>query len=429
MDKSELMEARGRLESFIEPLLPLLGRSERRLWGAFYVQGLLLEGGRKTAAGMARRYGGDVQALQQFLNQSPWDWGVVRRALARQMIALSSPRGAWILDDTGFPKKGKHSVAVARQYSGTLGGVGNCQVALSLNYATSEGCFPVDFQLYLPKSWAEDAERSKKASIPPDITFRPNWQIALGLLDQAQAWGLPKGVIVTDAAYGIITAFRQGLQERGYHYVVGISKEIGVWTEPPAASVPLARGRGGRRRRVKGLPPPAKVWEVAESLPPAAWFDITWREGSKGPLKSRFAALRVQPSYGHDRGLVTEPICWLLIEWPVGEAKPAGYWLSNLSETTALQELVYWAKIRWWIEQNYQQLKDELGLDHFEGRSWGGWHRHVTLTMIAFNFLVMEGFRSKKNYWVDPPTCPERTPVGDHDVFGLLSQLQTTNHH
>ena len=152
MDKSELMEARGRLESFIEPLLPLLGRSERRLWGAFYVQGLLLEGGRKTAAGIARRYGGDVQALQQFLNQSPWDWEVVRRALARQMIALSSPRGAWILDDTGFPKKGQHSVAVARQYSGTLGGVGNCQVALSLNYATSEGCFPVDFQLYLPTS-------------------------------------------------------------------------------------------------------------------------------------------------------------------------------------------------------------------------------------------------------------------------------------
>ncbi len=425
MNRDELLEARSRLEAFLQPLLPLLGRSERRHWGAFYVQGLLLEGGRKTAAGMAMRYEGDVQALQQFLNQSPWDWRAVRRALAQQMVALASPRGAWILDDTGFPKKGKHSVAVARQYSGTLGGVGNCQVALSLNYATAEGCFPVDFQLYLPKGWAEDAERSKKARIPPEVTFRPNWRIGLEMLDQARDWGLPGAVVVADAAYGIITEFRRALQERGDHYVVGISKEIGVWTEPPAATVPPYTGRGRRPTRARGLPPPGKVWEVAQRLPAEAWCEVTWREGTKGPLKSRFAALRIQPSFGHDRGKVTEPICWLLMEWPRRAAEPTRYWLSNLPENTPLSELVYWAKIRWYIEQNYQQLKDELGLDHFEGRSWAGWHHHVTLTMIAFNFLVLEGFLAKKNYWVDPPTCPAGTPAPDHNSFWLLPQLQT----
>ena len=173
MDREELLEARGRLEAFLELLLPLLGRSERCRWGAFYIQGLLLEGGRKTAAGMAAHLGGNVQAVQQFVNQSPWDWLAVRRALAQTMIKQISGRGAWILDDTGFPKKGAHSVGVARQYSGTLGKIGNCQVAVSLNYATADGCFPVNFQLYLPPAWLEDAGRRQKAGIPADITFRP----------------------------------------------------------------------------------------------------------------------------------------------------------------------------------------------------------------------------------------------------------------
>jgi SRSO17 transposase len=427
MNQEELMEARGRLEAFLQPLLPLLGRSERRRWGAFYVQGMLLEGGRKTAASMAARYGGEVQALQQFVNQSPWDWQVVRQALAQQMFAAVSPGGAWIVDDTGFPKKGRHSVCVARQYSGTLGKVGNCQVALSLNYATPEGCFPVDFQLYLPKSWAEDTARAQRAGIPPHVTFRPNWQIALEMLAQSQDWGLPRGVVVADAAYGIITEFRRALARQGYHYVVGISKEIGVWTKPVAARVPPYRGRGPKPTRDRNLPPPFKVWEVAQSLPEEIWCEVSWREGSKGPLKGRFAAMRVQPSYGHGRGKVTESVCWLLMEWPPEVAEPTRYWLSNLPEHTSLRELVYWAKIRWWIEQNYQQLKHELGLDHFEGRSWSGWHHHVTLTMMAFNFLVLEGFRAKKNYWVDPPTCPARTPTHDYDGFGFLPPLHEAN--
>jgi len=425
MDKQELLEARGRLEAFLEPLLLMLGRSERRRWGALYVQGLLLEGGRKNAASIATRYGGDVQALQQFISQSPWDWLTIRKSLACRMMAAASPRGAWIVDDTGFPKKGKHSVGVARQYSGTLGKVGNCQVAVSLNYATDDGCFPVNFQLYLPKAWSEDAERRQKAGVPPDITFRPKWRIALELLDQAREWGLSAEVVTGDGGYGVATEFRRELESREHRYVLGITKDTTVWTEPPVIKPP------GRRRRRKGdrtLPKPFQVLEVARLLFENAWRNITWREGTKGPLRSRFAAVRVQPAIGYFKGEATEPVCWLLMEWPLSELEPSRYWFSNLPETTTLRELVYWAKIRYFIEQNYQQLKDELGLDHFEGRSWTGWQHHVTLTMMAFDFLVLEGFRAKKNFWVDPPTRQEGTPTNAHTDAGLLPLLSAFNH-
>ncbi len=426
MNKEELLEARGRLEAFLQPLMPLLGRAERRRYGAIYLQGLLLEGGRKTASGIAMRCGGDVQALQQFVSRSPWDFLAIRRELAVQMLTAASPGGAYIVDDTGFPKKGEHSVGVARQYSGALGKVGNCQVAVSLNYATDDGCFPVNFELYLPQAWGEDAARRQKAGIPGDLTFRTKWQIGLDMLDQAREWGLPDGVVIADAAYGAITECRRALEERGLHYVVGITPELTVWTEPVTASGPPYSGRGRTWRRA--LPSPVKVGEVAPRLPEEAWREITWRQGTKGPLTGRFAALKVQPAPEHWKDKVTEPVCRLLLEWPLTEAGPAKYWFANLPDHTDLRGLVYWAKLRWWVEQNYQQLNTELGMDHFEGRSWLGWHHHVTLTMMAFDFLVLEGFRIKKNYWVDPPTSQTRTPASDPDAPWLLSLLPP-NHH
>lgn len=424
MDKKELREARNRLEAFLEPLLPLMGRLERRRWGAFYVQGLLLEGGRKTAAGMAQRFGGDEQALQQFVSQSPWDWMPVRRELALQLVRAASPRGAWLLDDTGFPKKGKHSVGVARQYSGTLGKVGNCQIGVSLNYATDEGCFPMDFQLYLPQEWVEDRQRCKKAGIPPEVTFKRKWQIGLEMIDRALAWGIPAGVVGADAGYGLVTEFRVGLRERKLRYMVGISHEVGVWTVPVKLEPPAYQGWGRPRTRPRNLPQPERVLDLAKGLPEQAWHQVIWRQGTKGPMKGRFAALRVQPSHGHTQGKVQEPVQWLLIEWPPDAPEPANFWLSNLAEDASLQELVYWAKIRWWVEQNYQQLKDDLGLDHFEGRSWTGWHHHVTLTMIAFGFLVLEGFRAKKNFWVDPPARQTRTPEDASDPPWFLPNMR-----
>jgi SRSO17 transposase len=425
MNKRELQEARGRLEAFLEPLLPLMGRLERRRWGAFYVQGLLLEGGRKTAAGMAERFGGNVQALQQFVSQSPWDWAAVRRVLASETVRLANGRPGWILDDTGFPKKGVDSVGVARQYSGTLGKVGNCQIGVSLNYATDQGCFPLDFRLYLPKEWTEDSLRRRKAGIPSNVTFKRKWELGIEMIDQARDWEVPVGVLVTDAGYGVSTEFRTELQARGLSYVVGITGEIHVWPSDVEISAPEYSVRGRRRQYPVELPPDNSVLELAKELPDESWFKVSWREGAKGPITGRFATVRVRPSNGPKRRRqILEPVQWLLVEWPVTAPEPTKFWLSNLPEDTSLTELIYWAKLRWWVEQNYQQLKDDLGLDHFEGRSWTGWHHHVTLTMIAFNFLVTEGFRSKKNFWVDPPTRQKGTATDSFDPTWFLPDLR-----
>jgi len=425
MNNKELREARGRLEAFVDPLLLLLGRVERQHWGAFYVQGLLLEGGRKTAAGMAERYGGDEQNLQQFVNQSPWDWMTLRRDLALLMAKEAGSRVAWVLDDTGFPKKGQHSVGVTRQYSGTLGKVGNCQIGVSLNYATDEGCFPIDFQLYLPENWTDNPTRRRKARIPEEVTFKRKWELGLELIDRARDWGIPEGVMVTDAGYGVATKFRAGLRKRDVQYMVGITAEVGVWQQEVSLILPPYQGRGRPRTRFHDLPSPQSVLEVAKGLPAENWCEVTWREGTKGPLTSRFCATRVQPSHGHAHGKVTEPMQWLLIEWPNDRSGPTKFWLSTLPDDTLLRDLVSWAKIRWWVEQNYQQLKQEVGLDHFEGRSWTGWHHHVTLAMMAFDFLVLEGFRIKKNFWVDPPTCQTRTAAHSHRTPWVLSDVSS----
>lgn len=425
MDRKELYAARNRLEAFVGPLVPLLGRADRRRWGVFYLQGLLLEGGRKTAAGMAERYGGDEQALQQFVSQSPWDWMTLRRELGVRMAAAAGSRVAWVLDDTGFPKKGEHSVGVARQYSGTLGKVGNCQIGVSLNYATDEGCFPIDFELYLPKAWIGDPARRQKARIPKGVTFKRKWQLGLEMIDRSREWGLPRGVVVTDAGYGVTTEFRTELRRRDLPYVVGITGEVGVWRQAVVPEAPAYQGRGRPRTRARDLPAPERVHDVAAGLPDGSWCEVTWREGTKGAMTSRFAALWVQPSHGHAHGQVAEPLQWLLVEWPRDQPEPTKFWLSSLPVDTPLAELVYWAKIRWWVEQNYQQLKEEVGLDHFEGRSWTGWHHHVTLVMMAFDFLVLEGFRVKKTFWVDPPTRQTRTAESPDRSPWFLSPVWT----
>jgi SRSO17 transposase len=410
MNGTELREARARFADFVELLLPLVGRLERRKWAAFYIRSLLLEGGRKTAATMADRFGGNEQAVQQFVNQSPWDWMPARQQASERLARFAGRRVAWVVDDTGFPKQGKHSVGVARQYSGTLGKTGNCQIGVSLNCASDDGCFPLDFQLYLPEAWASDAKRRQAAGIPAEITFQRKWEIALAMIDGVREWDVPEGVVVADAGYGVATEFRAGIRVRKLQYVLGITRDVTVWRGAALRGPsPAYTGRG--RPRKAPLPKAETALAVAKSLPDEAWTQVTWREGVRGPMAGRFAAVRVQPAHATLHGNIDEPLSWLLIEWPADEPEPTRYWLSNLGEKTSLQELVYWAKIRWWIEQNYQQLKDELGLDHFEGRSWRGWHHHVTLTMIAFDFLVLEGYRQKKLYWVDPPESEAGTAV------------------
>ena len=390
---------RERLKGFLDELLVAVGRSERRRWGDVYVRGLLTTAGRKATASMATRVSdGNVQAMQQFIGQSPWPWEPLRKGLARRMVEGLRPVAAWVVDDTGFPKKGNHSVGVARQYSGTLGKIGNCQIAVSLHYATDDAAVPLDFALYLPEEWLEE-ERRQKAGIPEDVTFQPKWAIALALTDRALAWEVPSGVIVADAGYGSTTEFRTGLAERKLLFVVGVQNTTTVWVDSGNLETPPAGRRGRPRRKPLEVDTPLSVAEVSQSWPREIWQRITWREGTKGPMTSRFAAARVLPSHSYQHGGAKEGTLWLLAEWPEGEASPTKFWLANLPRDTSLLSLVRLAKIRWWIEQGYQQLKDELGLDHYEGRSWNGWHHHVTMTMLAFSFLTLESLYVKKNFW------------------------------
>ena len=406
MTTSAMEKCRKRLEQFLGDLLEPQGRRERRQWSSVYVRGLLLDGERKSIEPMAARLPeGNVQALQQLIGQSPWPWAPVWERLARRMTAELAPDPVWVIDDTGFPKQGRHSVGVERQYSGTLGKTGNCQVAVSLHQVGPEEGTILGWRLYLPESWAQDAPRRAEAGIPASVIFRTKWQLALDLIDEAQAWGLPDRVVLADAGYGDVTEFRKGLEERGLPYVVGVPSHLGVWTKPPRLHKLKARGRGRPPRAYHyGEQRPLAVREVVEKV--RGWKRVRWREGTQGWLESRFYACRVQPSHGFNEGQPPQKEVWLLVEWPRTEKEPTKYFLCDLPAHYTLRRLVRITKCRWQIEQDYQQLKEELGLDHYEGRSWAGWHHHVTLVMLAHAFLTLEKLRGKKNFWVDPATDP-----------------------
>jgi len=402
MTESEVEKCRQRLEQFLSDPLEPLGRRERRHWSSVYIRGLLLDGERKSIEPMAARLPeGNVQALQQLIGQSPWPWAPVWQRLAQRMAAELTPDPVWVIDDTAFPKQGHHSVGVARQYSGTLGKTGNCQVAVSLHQAGAEESAILGWRLYLPESWIEDPQRRATAGIPAEVKFQTKWQLALELIDEARAWGLSVGVVLADAGYGEVTEFRQGLESRQLPYAVGIPSTVRVWAKPPR----LWQAPGRKRRATVyhyDEQRPGSVREVAAQA--RGWKQVRWREGSKGWLKSRFHAARVQPAHGFDDGDPPHPEVWLLIEWPSAEKDPTKYFLCDLPANCSLRRLVRIVKSRWKIEQDYQQLKEELGLDHYEGRSWAGWHHHVTLVMLAHAFLTLEMMRSKKNFWVDPAT-------------------------
>ena len=401
MTNAQLAKCRKRLEHFLADLVAPVGRRERRRWADVYVRGLLLDGERKSIEPLATRVpDGNVQALQQLVGQSPWDWGPVWEQLAQRMSAELAPDPVWVIDDTGFPKQGTHSVGVARQYSGTLGKIGNCQVAVSLHQVSDEGHALLGWRLYLPEDWATDRVRRQAAGIPDAVRFQPKWQLGLDLLDQARDWGLSDRLVVADAGYGDTTEFRDGLEARRLAYVVGISATVGVWTRPPKVSVPPYRGRGQPPTRYAyGTQRPIAAKEAATTA--TGWKTVRWRQGTKGWLASRFLARRVHPSHGFVEGQPPHAEVWLLVEWPETEKAPTKYWLCDLPATTPLRRLVRLAKCRWTIEQDYLQLKDELGLDHYEGRGWVGWHHHVTLVMLAHAFLTLETLRRKKNCWVD----------------------------
>lgn len=393
---------RRRLEQFLVDLLEPVGRSERRQWGGVYVRGLLLDGERKSIEPMAQRLAeGNVQAMQQFIGQSPWDWKPVWEKLGQRMTAELEADPAWVIDDTGFPKQGRHSVGVERQYSGTLGKTGNCQVAVSVHHVGEQGNVPLGWRLYLPESWAQDAERRQQAGIPEEVVFRKKWELALEILDQVRGWGVPDQVVLADAGYGDATELREGLEQRGLAYAVGVTPQVGVWLKPPQLIVPEAKPIGRPPSAVRyGRQRPVMAQQAARKA--KGWKKVRWREGTKGWLESRFWAARVQTSHRYQDGRAPGKEVWLLVEWPESEDAPTKYSLCDLPASYTLRRLVRLIKCRWKIEQDYHQLKEELGLDHYEGRHWQGWHHHVTMVMMAHAFLTLETLRAQKNFWVDP---------------------------
>jgi len=393
---------------FLTEMLAPLGRKDRRQWGGVYVRGLLLDGERKSAGAMATRLpDGNEQSLQQFLNQSPWDWLPLWQQMAARVERRFPSALAWIIDDTGFPKKGEHSVGVARQYSGTLGKIANCQIAVSLHRTDTRGSSPLGFRLYLPQEWTDDKARCQAAGVPETVGFQPNWQLALGLIEQALSWGLEKpSAVLADASYGEVTAFREELAHRGLAYAVGISKSLAVWPEPPEGATPAGNGCGRPTKGMRfGDQKPVSVKELAIANQ-KQFRKVRWREGSHGPLTSRFWARRVQTAHGWNHGQAPGKEVWLLVEWPADDPEPVKYYLCDLPKSTGLRQLVVTARGRWRVEQDYQQMKEELGLDHFEGRSWTGWHHHVTMVMLAHLFLRLEQKRRARKSTLDAAANP-----------------------
>lgn len=395
LSAQRLGRVRGRLEAFAGEMFEgAMGRSEQRRWGGVYLRGLMLDGRRKSIEPMADRLeDGDEQCLQQFVNQSPWEERLVRANLARRMTSEIAPE-AWIVDDTGFPKKGRFSVGVARQYSGTLGRVDNCQIGVSISAATDQASCPVNWRIFIPAEWDTDTDRRAKAHVPEEIHHEPKWALALEMIDELRGWGLRAPLVCADAGYGEITAFRTGLEEREIPYIVQVKAATSAYLETATPETPAWSGRGRppvARYRAK----PSSLRDLVVAAGSEQAVEVCWREGSRGPMRSRFVALRVRPANIELRRSAANtgtelPARWLLAEWPTGADAPTDYWLSSLPADTPLAELVRLGKLRWRIEHDYRELKDVLGLDHFEGRSYRGWHHHVTLVSVAHAFLTLE---------------------------------------
>jgi len=420
MTPQEIAEVRPRLLGFAGEMLGGLARKDQRAAGELYVRGLLTDGQRKSMVPMAARLGTDHQRLQQFITSSTWDYVAVRRNVAR-WFAASQPVEALVVDDTGFPKDGAASPCVARQYSGTLGKTGNCQIGVSVHLVNERSSCAADWRLFCPQSWDDDAalddpvaaaaarRRRERAGVPGQVRHAEKWRLALEMIDEmtgAGGWGVleqitaaggARPVVTGDAGYGDNTTFRMELEDRGWRYVLAARGTTSAYAGDARPVTPARRGGPGRPPKPAYPGPPANLRQLA--IASAGQIQpVTWRQGSKASrgnhhaaMTSHFVAIRVRPA-NRDiprAGDSSLPACWLLAEWPPSAEEPTDYWLSNLPAGTPVAELARLAKIRWRIEHDYRELKHGLGLDHFEGRSFTGWHRHMTLTVLAQAFCTM----------------------------------------
>jgi SRSO17 transposase len=397
-----MTEAVEEFETYLEHLAQGLGHADRHAGLKGYCAGLVMPLTRKSIEPMAAHLdplhaSARHQSLHHFVAKAQWSDAAVMQRVREWVLPLLAEHAAseaglyWIIDDTGFPKKGRHSVGVARQYCGQLGKQDNCQVAVSLSLATQRGSLPIAYQLYLPKEWADDPVRRHKTGIPDDVVFATKPQIALAQLRQAIDSGIAPGVVLADAGYGDETAFRDGLTELGLLYAVGVRPATSVWA-PGVTPLPPKpwNGRGKPAKLLRRGPghEPVAVKALAMGLPEDAYQSVTWREGSNAALQSRFAAVRVRPAHRDYWSSEQRPEEWLLIEWPKEDTEPLKYFLSTAPADATIEQLVFVTKMRWRIERDYQDLKQEFGLGHYEGRGWRGFHHHATLSIAAYGFLM-----------------------------------------
>ena len=398
---------RERAEAFTaEVLAEAMGHPVQVVNGGLYVPGLLEDGARKSLEPIVARLGGeaDYQSLQQFLADSPWDPVRVVKATAER-VAPAIDVEAWVLDDTGFPKDGKHSPGVKRQYSGTLGKIGNCQIGVSLHAVGSKGTVPLGWALYLPEEWCNDAARRKKAKIPAEIEFKTKPQLGVDLAVRAAGWKIGKAPVLGDSAYGDNTELRDRLHAGGLQYVLSVSPETTVFTAETQFTAPEPRSGPGRKSdHPRPDRDPESIGQLIARLGEKRLRTVTFRDGPNGTyLKSRFMFVRVRAAHhwrahdGRGRWGKAEEIPpreeWLIAEWPKGKPAPTDYWISNLPVSTKPGRLARLARLRWKIELDYRQLKGQLGLDHYEGRSWLGWYHHTALVTAAHGFMTLERSR------------------------------------
>jgi SRSO17 transposase len=390
----------ARFVAYVESVAQVLGHTDRAQPLKDYCTGLLMPGERKSVEPMAAivapaRVAAEHQSLLHFVGQAAWCDEAVLGKVCELVLPTLEAQGeieAWIVDDTGFAKKGVHSVGVGRQYCGRLGKTDNCQIAVTLSIANHAASLPVAYRLYLPEDWANDEARRQKAHVPEKVTFKTKPQIALSQIKAACEAGRPPGVVLADAAYGNDGAFRAGITKAGLSYAVGVQSNTNVWpsgVEPLPAKEWSGLGRPPSRAQRDADHKPFSVKALAIALPADAWKEVTWREGSKASLTSRFTAVRVRPAKTYKGGQPRQEQ-WLLIEWPEGDVEPTKYWFSTLPRDMPLSKLVDVTKLRWRIERDYEELKSELGLAHFEGRGWRGFHHHATLCIAAYGFLIRE---------------------------------------
>src|SRR5215204_5070014 len=400
----------ARFAAYVAALVDVIGHADRATPLRDYCTGLLMPAARKSVEPIAAvtapaRVAAQHQSLLHFVGQAPWSDATVLtkvRDLVLPAIERAGPIEAWIIDDTGFPKKGRHSVGVARQYCGQLGKKDNCQIAVSLSLANHAASLPIAWRLYLPLEWTADAERRAAAGIPEAVGFLTKPEIALEQIQAACAAGLPRGVVLRDAGYGTNTRLREEIGALGLTYVAGIPPQSSVWPPGTAPLPPLpwsGRGRPPKLTRRDAEHRPVSVKALAFDLPAASWQAISWREGSAGALTSRFARVRVRAAHRDDWRTEPRDEEWLVIEWPEGDAQPAKYWLATVPPDMPFDRLVDLANSRIKsrgrrrIERDYQELKQELGLGHYEGRGWRGFHHHATLCIAAYAFLIAERAR------------------------------------